>query len=95
MPKPETQEKSSSEDMWRQKAQNFKDAPKFLPKAKQIQIYPATPPIETEIDGKWGKRKMYIVDSNIGLVYVSPMQLQEIDSRLSMRGDYDSPLAYP
>ena len=79
---------------WHQNATAFKLQPKFVKRGNSITIYPEKPPVAVEVDGKWGPRHMYIVDSDVGLIYITEMQLLQIDRILMMRGNYVEPLVW-
>ena len=79
---------------WHQNATAYKLQPKFIKLGKQVTIYPEKEPIAAEVDGKWGPRHMYIIDSNVGLIYITEMQMLEIDQLLMMRGNYTEPLVW-
>jgi hypothetical protein len=82
-------------DKWNAKADSEKTKVKFLPKGKSIIIYPDHVPETQKIDGKFGVREMYILETSIGKVAFSPVQFIEINEALSMRGDYTKPMSYP
>ena len=79
---------------WHKNAGTFKVNPKHLRKGVQVTVYPETEPKECEIDGRWGKRQMYVVETNLGASYISPQQLYAIDTLLMLRGNYTEPLVW-
>lgn len=64
---------------------------KFLKAGTRVTIDPkAGDPLETTIDGKYGKRRMFIIaTTSHGLVYVSPVQFMNIANALSLT-DYQN-----
>lgn len=64
---------------WKASADKEFEKPKFLKKGTMVTIVFATEPTRTQVDGKFGKREMYIVETKeYGKVYVSPIQLLHI-----------------
>jgi len=52
--------------------------PKFVKRGTKVLVRPVDPQ-ETEVDSRFGKRQMYIIETvEHGLVLVSPMQLVKI-----------------
>ena len=70
------------------------EKPKFLPKGKQLIIYPDHEPTSEKVDGKFGPRMLYVVWTSIGNVYVTPAQFIEINSQMAVSG-YTAPINYP
>lgn len=63
---------------WNSIAERERQTAKFLRKGTRVTLLP-TAPQETTIEGKYGKRRMFIVDTvEFGLVYVSPVQFLAI-----------------
>ena len=62
--------------------------PKFVRRGTKVLVRPVDPQ-EIEVDGRFGKRQMYIIETvENGLVLVSPMQLVKI-ARV-FNGDFTS-----
>lgn len=80
-----TPEKKS---FWDTTAEKEKNVPKWPPKGKMLIVLP-TDPIETMVDGKFGKQKAYILETReIGQIYVNPQTLIRIAEMF--KGNYTS-----
>lgn len=59
----------TSKEIWQKIVKNAENKPTFLPQNKIIMgitIYGDVAPKEQEVEGKFGKRAMYLVKSNFG-----------------------------
>jgi len=83
------------ENAWLDRQAVEKEKLKFPPKNKPIVIFPSVPPKTQKIDGKYGAREMYILETNYGKMCFSATQFIEISASLALRGDFQSPIAYP
>lgn len=64
---------------WEKRRKEILETPKFLAKGTKVIIFPKTVPHPIEVEGRFGKRPMYVVESKeYGLIYVSPLQLVKI-----------------
>lgn len=64
---------------WKVIAEKEFETPKFLKKGTMITVVLATEPARATVDGKFGKRAMYIIETKeFGKVYVSNTQLLHI-----------------
>jgi Na+/melibiose symporter-like transporter len=52
-------------------------------------------PKEVEVEGKYGKRKMWLLNTSIGLVYFTPVQFVEVTERMRMADFPESGVEYP
>jgi len=67
-----------SQTKWIKASKGVMDTPKFLKRGTKVMVTPDAP-IEQEVDGKYGKRKMFIINTKeYGLVFVSQLQLVAI-----------------
>jgi hypothetical protein len=56
---------------------------KFLARGTKVIIDASILPIDCEVEGRYGSRKMYMIRTvNFGMVYVSPIQLINICRKL-------------
>lgn len=93
MSEKETEKKLNS---WKNATKNEKEKAKFLPKDRTITIYPDRPPIQEQVPGKYGKRLMYKVWSDIGYVYLTPVQMIEATARFEQQDPaYGTPITFP
>lgn len=73
----------------------MKNTPKFVKRGNGITVLPEIEPIKTEVDGRYGKREMYVIETaELGKVYITGIQLVQIDRLLMARGDYSEPLTW-
>jgi hypothetical protein len=70
---------------WQHYEKTIKGEVKFAPKDESITIY-NDEPMEQEIDGKYGKQTMYIVNTNIGLVALNRTQFLKVAANFSIMG---------
>lgn len=82
-------------DKWNKQATKERDKAKFLPRNKTIRIYPDKEPLTVSVDGKWGKREMYVLNTSIGLVYFTPVQFIEVTERMRMADFPATGVEYP
>jgi len=76
---------------WEKQAKDVLTTPKFLSRGTKVLIMPKTIPHPMEVEGRFGKRPVYIVESKEhGLIYVSPLQLVKIVETFD--GNYESPV---
>lgn len=76
---------------WEKASKNVLETPKFLKAGTKVLINPETIPHPIEVEGRYGKRPVYVVESKEhGLIYVSPLQLVKIVKAFD--GNYDSPV---
>lgn len=74
---------------WEKTSKKVLETPKFLKKGTKVLINPKTIPHPIEVEGRYGKRPMYTVESKEhGLIYVSPLQLVKIVKAFD--GNYES-----
>jgi len=74
---------------WEKQAKDVLTTPKFLSRGTKVLIMPKTIPHPMEVEGRFGKRPVYIVESKEhGLIYVSPLQLVKIVE--AFNGNYES-----
>lgn len=72
---------------WKAIEENEREKPKFLKAGNKVTVDFSKEPIRATVDGKFGKREMYIIDtSEYGNVYVSIVQLLQIAS--VAKGDF-------
>ena len=77
-----------SQTKWIKTTKDILTTPKFLKRGTKVMIEPDAP-IEKEVDGKYGTRTMYMVNTReYGLVFVSALQLVAIAK--AFNGDYSS-----
>lgn len=70
---------------WKTTSDGILETPKFLKRGTHVTVKP-TPPEETEIEGNYGKRTVYIIDTTeFGLIYVAPLQVVKIAKALAIR----------
>ena len=81
-------------DQWEKTQTQEKEKAKFIPKGRSVRIYHDRATEEIEIDGKFGKQKMFVIPSNIGLVYVSKVQFIDIVNRFKM-ANWSESIEYP
>jgi hypothetical protein len=63
---------------------------KFVKQGTKLRVRPQVPK-DVEVEGRFGKRKMYIIDTqDFGLVYVTPLQFLHICEVFN--GDYSQPV---
>lgn len=71
----------ASKKIWEEILKKALEKPVFLSKktiTMGITIFPEPPPIEKEIEGKFGKRTMYLVKSNFGWLALDRKQFLQI-----------------
>ena len=87
MSKPEWNKNSAEEfsQAWNKISNIEKETPKWLPKGRIVQISPNVEPEQTKVDGKYGERLLYIVDSSIGRIYITPVQIIDVCKRFAMQ----------
>lgn len=79
----------SLQTKWEKTAKQILDTPKFLKRGTKVIVLPNTPPREVEVEGRFGKRKVYIVETKCyGFIYVTPLQLTRIVEAFD--GDYSN-----
>ena len=67
------------EETWKETQTEIFQKAKFLKQGTSVRVVAATLPKEVTIEGKYGKRPMYIIETmEYGLVYVSPLQMAKI-----------------
>jgi hypothetical protein len=72
---------------WKATEEKEREKPKFLKQGSMVTVDLSKEPIQANVDGKFGKREMYIIDTNeYGNVYVSIAQLLHIAS--VAKGDF-------
>jgi hypothetical protein len=72
---------------WKATEEKERDKPKFLKAGNTVTVDLAKEPIRATVDGKFGKREMYIIETvEYGNVYVSPVQLLHIAA--TAKGDF-------
>lgn len=74
---------------WKQIADKERATPKFVAKGRKLRIDPMVEPTEEMVEGKYGKRRMLIVESvEMGRVYVTPAKFCEIAANFN--NDWES-----
>jgi hypothetical protein len=67
-------------NLWKERVEKERKTPKFVKAGTMVLVDPKTIPQEIQVEGKFGKRKMFIVDTkDVGLVYVTPLQMMHIN----------------
>lgn len=78
---------------WEEIAEAVRQEIKFLPKNDVVTIYPSPAPFTAEVDGKFGKQIMYVVNTDIGNVYLNRTQFLKVVAMLSENG-YKTPIRF-
>lgn len=69
----------NTQTKWRETAKKELETAKYLKKGTKVIVDAKIVPRETTVEGRYGKRKMYIVNTmDYGLIYVSQIQLVHI-----------------
>lgn len=64
---------------WKSRVEKERNKPKFLKTGTKVKIDFSFEPIEEQVDGKYGKRPMFIIETvEYGTVYVNAKQLMHI-----------------
>jgi len=72
-------EKDSIQTKWDKTRNEVLTTAKWLKRGTLILVDAKQEPMETTIDGQWGKRNVYIIGTtDYGLIYVTPVQLVRI-----------------
>lgn len=80
---------SKVQTIWEKASTAVLTSPKFLKRGSKVIVLPQTVPKEVEVEGRYGKHKMFIVETrDYGLIYVSKLQLVKIVE--AFNGDYSS-----
>lgn len=80
-----------AKDAWTKTAEKEKATAKFLKAGTLVVLDPSVAPREEMVEGKFGKRKMFVVQTkDFGAIYLSPTQLMKAND--AFNGDYTSAL---
>lgn len=68
---------------WIKMASNVLETAKFVRAGTKIDVIPSVVPMETTVEGRYGKRKMFVINTeNYGYIYVTGLQLVKVAEAL-------------
>jgi len=73
-------------NIWQKLETKNRETPKFPTKGVPTIFYPIPEPVEDEIEGQYGKQHIYIVLSDVGLMYLNDKQFLKVCS--AFKGDF-------
>jgi hypothetical protein len=89
-------DKNENKNYWNTASEVERNKPKFIPKGRSITVFPNIAPEQVQKDGRFGKQLLYVVDSDIGKVYLNPVQIIDIANRFGMQvPPYSTPVTFP